>query len=63
MKMTSVAPLINYIDSMCPKERYPNYQELKPQIEDAIIKILEKNSRFEITGISGLFIAKKPIKP
>jgi len=62
VKITSVAPLINYIDSMCPMERYPNYQELKPQIEDTIKKILKKNLKFEVTGVSGLFIAKRPIR-
>ena len=62
VKLTSVAPLLNYIDSMGPEERYPKYQEIKPQIEDAIKKILKKKSKFEITGISGLFIGKKPIR-
>jgi len=54
--------VMKYIETMCPKEKYPNFQEKKPQIEDAIIEILEKDSKFQITGISGLFIAKKPIK-
>ncbi len=62
VKITSVTPIINYIDSMSLKERYPNYQEIKPQLENAFKKILEKKSKFEITGISGMFIAKKPIR-
>ncbi len=62
VKITDVVPLMKYIETMCPKEKYPNFQEKKPQIEDAIIKILEKDSKFQITGISGLFIAKKPIR-
>jgi ubiquinone/menaquinone biosynthesis C-methylase UbiE len=61
VKITSVTPLINYIDSMSPKERYPNYLKIKPQIENAIKQILKEKSKFEITGISGIFISKKPM--
>ena len=56
----SVDPLMKYIESMFPKGNYPNFRELKPQIEEAIIKILEKKSKFQIKGISGLFKAKTP---
>ncbi|MFX1574975.1 MAG: class I SAM-dependent methyltransferase [Promethearchaeota archaeon] len=62
LNITSVSPLMRYIESMLPKEYYPNFQEKKSQIENAIIKILEKKAKFKITGISGLFKAKKPIK-
>lgn len=60
--ITSVDPLMRYIKSMFPKEQYPDFQELKDKVEEAIIKILEKESKFKITGISGLFEAKKPIR-
>jgi len=62
VNITSVDPLMRYIESMFPKEYNPNFQEKRPQIENAIIKIFEKKSKFEITGISGLFKAKKPLK-
>jgi len=62
VNITSVGELMRYIETMFPKEYYSNFQEIKPQIEDAIIKILEKKSEFKITGITGLFKAKKPIK-
>ncbi|MFX0001805.1 MAG: class I SAM-dependent methyltransferase [Candidatus Hermodarchaeota archaeon] len=59
--ITSVDPLMKYIETIFPKEKYPNFQKLKPQIEEVIIKILEEKSKFQIKGISGLFKAKKPI--
>ena len=62
VNISSIDPLMKYIETMFPKEKYPNFQEIKPQVEEAIIKILEKNSQFTIKGISGLFKAKKPIK-
>lgn len=62
VNITSVGPLMRYIESMFIKDDYSNFQELKPQIEDAIAKIIEKKSQFKITGITGLFEAKKPIK-
>jgi len=61
VSITTLAPLIKYIESMYPKEKYPNFQDVKPQIEDAISNILEKDSKFEIIGISGLFKAKKQV--
>lgn len=62
VNITSIDPLMKYIETMCPMEKYPNFQEIKPQIEEAIIEILEKKSKFQINGISGLFKAKKPIE-
>ncbi len=61
VNITTLAPLIKYIESMYPKKKYPNFQEVKPQLENAITNILEKNYKFEITGIVGLFKAKKLI--
>jgi ubiquinone/menaquinone biosynthesis C-methylase UbiE len=61
VNITSSSLLINYIDSMFPKEYYPNFKSIRPQIEDAISKIIEKNSKFKITGITGLFNSKKKI--
>lgn len=62
VNITSVEPLMRYIESMFPKESYPNIQEKKHQVEEAIEIILEKRGIFKIKGISGLFEAKKPIK-
>jgi ubiquinone/menaquinone biosynthesis C-methylase UbiE len=62
VNITSVDPLMRYIETMFPEEFNPNFQEKKHQVEDAIVKILEKRSIFKIKGIVGLFEAKKPIK-
>jgi hypothetical protein len=62
VKITSVEPLMRYIESMFPKEHYPNFQDKKHQVEETIIRILENKSIFEIKGKAGLFEAKKPIK-
>ena len=35
---------------MYPKEKYPSFQKVKPQLEEGISNKLEKNSKFEITG-------------
>ena len=51
---------MNYIESMFSIEEKPDFQEIKVEVEKAIEKILEKRSSFKITGISGLFEAKKP---
>ncbi|MFX1321947.1 MAG: class I SAM-dependent methyltransferase [Promethearchaeota archaeon] len=59
VSITSVDPLMRYIESMFPKEQYPDFQEKKLEIKEGIINILEKNSKFNITGITGLFKAKK----
>ncbi|MFX1388521.1 MAG: class I SAM-dependent methyltransferase [Promethearchaeota archaeon] len=59
VNITFISPLMNYIDSMFPKEYYPNYRSIRSQIEDAISKIIEKKSKFTITGITGLFKSKK----
>ena len=61
VNITSVEPLMRYIESMFPKELNPNFQEKKHRVEEAIAKILEKRAVFKIKGISGLFEAKKPI--
>ena len=60
VNISSVDPLMNYIESMFSIEEKPDFQENKVEVEKAIEKILEKRSRFKITGISGLFEAKKP---
>jgi ubiquinone/menaquinone biosynthesis C-methylase UbiE len=62
VKITSIEPLMRYIESMFPKEHYPNFQDKKHQVKEAIIKVLEKKSVFEIKGIAGLFESKKPTK-
>ncbi len=62
VNITSIEPLMRYIETMFPKEHNPNFQEKMRQVEEAIIKILEKRSLFNIKGITGLFEAKKPIK-
>ncbi len=61
VNITSVDPLMSYIESLFPMEEFPDYQEKKVEVEEAIVKILEKRSKFKVTGISGLFEAKKPI--
>jgi ubiquinone/menaquinone biosynthesis C-methylase UbiE len=62
VNITSVDPLMKYIESMFPIEYYPNFQKIKPQIEEAVIEIIKRKSKFQFTGISGLFNAKYPIK-
>ena len=62
VNITSVSPIMRYLESMFVKEHYPNFQEIKPQIEYAIAKIIEKKGKFKITGITGLCRAKKPIQ-
>ncbi len=62
VNIISVGPLMRYIESMTLMEDYPNFQEIKPQVEEAIVKILENDLEFKIMGISGLFKAKKSIK-
>lgn len=62
MSITSVDPLIMYIESMLIKDQYRDFQETKPQIKATIAKIIEKKSEFKITGITGMFIANKPIQ-
>jgi ubiquinone/menaquinone biosynthesis C-methylase UbiE len=57
----SVDPLMNYIESMFPVEEFPDFKEKKDEVEGAILNILKTQSKFEITGITGLFEAKKPI--
>ncbi|MFW9820562.1 MAG: class I SAM-dependent methyltransferase [Candidatus Thorarchaeota archaeon] len=61
VKIPSVDPLIKYIESMFQKDYYPNFQEIKPEIEKALIKTIKKDSVFKMKGISGLFQAKNPI--
>ena len=60
VEITSVEPLLTYIESMFPKEQFPDFQKKKVEVEEGIIKILEEESKFNITGITGLFEAKKP---
>jgi len=56
----SADPLMRYIESMFPVEEFPDFREKKDEVEETILKILKTQSKFEITGISGLFEAKKP---
>ncbi|MFX1501429.1 MAG: class I SAM-dependent methyltransferase [Promethearchaeota archaeon] len=60
VNITSIAPLMRYIESLFLKEHYPDFQKIKPEIEEAIKKIIDKKSKFLITGMTGLFEAKKP---
>lgn len=63
VNIPSVDPLMSYIESMFPIEEFPDFKEKQVEVKEALVKILEKSSIFKITGISGLFEAKKPIKP
>ncbi len=60
VNISSVEPLMKYIESMFQKDYYPQFQEIKPDIEKKLIKIIKKDSVFKIKGNSGLFRAKKP---
>jgi ubiquinone/menaquinone biosynthesis C-methylase UbiE len=62
VKINSVIPLMNYIESLYTGEELAVFNEKKKEVEIALSKILEKKSEFKITGISGLFEAKKPKK-
>ncbi|MFX0004617.1 MAG: class I SAM-dependent methyltransferase [Candidatus Hodarchaeota archaeon] len=62
VEVPSVDPLMKYISSMFSDDDYPIFQELKPQIEEELVKIIESESKFKITGHSGLFKAIKPLK-
>lgn len=59
VEITEVPPLMKYIESMFQSEFYPHFQEIKPKIKNSITKILEEKKKFTITGITGLFIARK----
>ncbi|MEJ2249811.1 MAG: hypothetical protein P8Y97_09145 [Candidatus Lokiarchaeota archaeon] len=41
MSITSVDPLIMYIESMLIKDQYRDFQETKPQIKATIAKIID----------------------
>jgi ubiquinone/menaquinone biosynthesis C-methylase UbiE len=60
VNITSAEPLMSYIETMFPIEDFPDFQGRKSEVEEAIVRILEKESKFKITGISGLFEAIKP---
>ena len=60
--ISSVEPIMSYIESMFPIEDFPNFQGKKAEVEEAIVKIIEKHSKFKITGITGLFEARKPLR-
>jgi len=45
---------------MSNRKAFLSVNRIKVEVEKAIEKILEKRSSFKITGISGLFEAKKP---
>ncbi|MFX1378974.1 MAG: class I SAM-dependent methyltransferase [Promethearchaeota archaeon] len=60
VKISSADPIMKYIESIFHKDYYPQFQEIKPEIEKAFIKIIKKDSVFNMKGISGLFQAKKP---
>ena len=62
VNVPSLDPLMSYIESMFPIEDFPDFKEKRVEVKEAIVKILEKRPTFKITGISGLFEAKKPIK-
>jgi ubiquinone/menaquinone biosynthesis C-methylase UbiE len=61
VNISSVDPLMSYIESMFSAEESSNFHEKKVEVEEAIVKVLENKSKFTITGISGLFEARKPI--
>ena len=60
VNIPSVDLVMSYIESMFPIENFPDFKEKKLEVEKSLLKILEKRSNFKITGISGLFEAKKP---
>lgn len=62
VNISSVKPLMKYIESMFQKDYYLQFQEIKPDIEKKLIKIIKKDSVFKMKGISGLFLAKQPKK-
>jgi ubiquinone/menaquinone biosynthesis C-methylase UbiE len=59
VKIPSIDPLMNYISSMYPQETYPDFTQKKGEIRKAIQEILNQKSVFHISGITGLFKAKK----
>jgi ubiquinone/menaquinone biosynthesis C-methylase UbiE len=62
VKISTVDPLMNYIQSMYTVQELPVFKEKREEIKNTLVNILEKKSEFKITGISGLFEAKKPTK-
>ncbi|MFX0021305.1 MAG: class I SAM-dependent methyltransferase [Candidatus Hermodarchaeota archaeon] len=60
VNISSIELLMKYIESMFQKGYYPHFQEIKPDIEKKLIKIINNNSVFKMKGISGLFQARKP---
>lgn len=59
VEIYEVTPLLIYIKSMFPKEKYPDFQLKEADIQNAIQSIIVTDKKFKITGISGLFEAKK----
>ena len=59
VKITSIEPLMRFISTMYPQEIYPDFKRKKGELQKAIEKILDKKSEFHISGITGLFKAKK----
>jgi ubiquinone/menaquinone biosynthesis C-methylase UbiE len=55
----SINPLMRYISSMYPQETYPDFEQKKGDIRKAIQDILNQKSVFHISGITGLFKARK----
>ncbi len=59
VEIYEVTPLLTYIKSMFPKEKYPDFQLKEADIQNAIQSIIDTDKKFTITGISGLFRAGK----
>ena len=51
--------LVKYIDSMFPLKYFPEYKQKRRIIQRRILKNIEINGEFRISGISGIIIAKK----
>jgi ubiquinone/menaquinone biosynthesis C-methylase UbiE len=62
VNISSIEPLMRYIESMFQKDYYPHFHEIKPDIEKELIRIIKKDSVFKLKCITGLFLAKKPKK-
>ncbi len=58
VEIYEVTPLLTYIKSMFPKEKYPDFQLKEADIQNAIQSIIDIDKKFTITGISGLFKAR-----
>lgn len=45
---------------MFPEMKFPEFSKKREEVKNTITDILDKNGKFQITGIMGLFEAKNP---